>query len=229
VIQVLSADDRVFGTFKKPSSSFYAIEKSMYRSISSRMLHLFASIKDFNNLIGEPVNKYRLNYKHMEKLREIFFRKVQNDIVDLQKYLDYYKWLDSAVTQMLDQLMPFSARYAENVRNVVESHSLERNKIKYQPPLLKVPGENTATPQNVIEGSPGGPATELGVPGAGSGTPIPPLQPRQPNPNLLPGVSFRINPETLIAVDPVIRQEEMRRFSNWIENFDPDRIFRDFP
>ena len=75
----------------------------MYRSISDRMLELFASIKDFNNLIGDPVNKYRLNYKQMEKLREIFFRKVQNDIVDLQKYLDYYKWLDTAMNEMLDQ------------------------------------------------------------------------------------------------------------------------------
>jgi hypothetical protein len=75
MVKVLSADDEVFGTFKKPASSFFAIEKSMYRSISNRMLHLFASIKDFNNLIGEPVNKYRMNYKHMEKMREIFFRK----------------------------------------------------------------------------------------------------------------------------------------------------------
>ncbi len=230
VIQVLSEDDRVFGTFKKPSSSFYAIEKSMYRSISNRMLHLFASIKDFNNLIGEPVNKYRSNYKQMEKLREIFFRKVQNDIVDLQKYLDYYKWLDSAMNQMIDQLMPFSARYAENVRNVVESHSLERNKVQYQPPLLKIPGENTATPQNVIEGSAGGPETELGVPGAGSNTPVPPLRPRQPNPNLLPGISFRVDPVTLISPVPgPVRLEELRRFTDWIQNFAPDIVFPDFP
>ncbi|HAW80649.1 MAG TPA: hypothetical protein DCX27_13625, partial [Balneola sp.] len=93
----------------------------------------------------------------------------------------------------------------------------------------KIPGENTATPQNVIEGSAGGPGTELGVPGAGFGTPIPPQRPQQPNPNLLPGISFRINPETLMAVDPIIRREELRRFSDWIQNFAPDRISPDFP
>tara|TARA_S200002703_G_scaffold156350_1_gene161803 strand:- start:4426 stop:8043 length:3618 start_codon:yes stop_codon:yes gene_type:complete len=163
MIKVLSVDDEIFGTFKKPASSFFAVEKSMYRSISNRMLNLFASIKDFNNLIGEPVNKYRMNYKHMEKLREIFFRKVQNDIVDLQKYLDYYKWLDTAMSQMLDQLMPASARYAPNVRNVVESHTLERNKIQYRAPLLTNPG---AEPREiVIQGSIGGPPVGLGVPG----------------------------------------------------------------
>ncbi|MHA2166913.1 MAG: hypothetical protein ACXAAT_13715, partial [Candidatus Hodarchaeales archaeon] len=163
MIKVLSVDDEIFGTFKKPASSFFAVEKSMYRSISNRMLNLFASIKDFNNLIGEPVNKYRMNYKHMEKLREIFFRKVQNDIVDLQKYLDYYKWLDTAMSQMLDQLIPASARYAPNVRNVVESHTLERNKIQYRAPLLTNPGAEPR--ENVIQGSVGGPPVGLGVPG----------------------------------------------------------------
>jgi hypothetical protein len=185
-IKVLSVDDETFGTYKKPSSSFFAIEKSMYRSISNRMLELFASIKDFNNLIGEPVNKYRMNYKHMEKMREIFFRKVQNDIVDLQKYLDYYKWLDTAMNQMLDQLMPASARYAPNVRNVIESHSLERSKIQYRAPLLTEPKPSRRG--NIIEGSINGAPEDLGVPG----DPIfpdsfPPLQPPTVDPRLLPG------------------------------------------
>ena len=174
MVSVLSADDEVFGFLKKPSSSFFAVEKSMYRSISNRMLHLFASIKDFNNLIGEPVNKYRMNYKQMEKLREIFFRKVQNDIVDLQKYLDYYKWLDTAMTQMLDQLMPASARYAPNVRNVVESHSLERNKIQHKLSLFKIPGSESRA--NIITGDVGGPDVQLGVggdPGGGIQAQIP--------------------------------------------------------
>ena len=180
MVKVLSTDDEVFGTFKKPSSSFFAIEKSMYRSISSRMLALFASIQDFNNLIGEPVNKYRMNYKQMEKLREIFFRRVQNDIVDLQKYLDYYKWLDTAMTQMLDQLMPASARYAANVRNIVESHVLERNKIKYAAPLLTEPGSPSR--RRVLTGDINGDDTPIGVGGDPGDENLPGLQPEEPNP-----------------------------------------------
>ena len=180
MVKVLSTDDEVFGTFKKPASSFFAIEKSMYRSISNRMLHLFASIKDFNNLIGEPVNKYRMNYKHMEKMREIFFRKVQNDIVDLQKYLDYYKWLDSAMTQMLDQLMPASARYAANVRNIVESHTLERNKIQYRAPLLTEPGSPSR--RGVITGDIGGDDVPLGEGGDPADPGLPEVRPAEDNP-----------------------------------------------
>lgn len=180
MIKVLTSDDEVFGTFKKPASSFFAVEKSMYRSISNRMLQLFASIKDFNNLIGEPVNKYRMNYKHMEKMREIFFRRAQNDIVDLQKYLDYYKWLDTAMTQMLDQLMPASARYAANVRNIVESHALERDKIQYAAPLLTEPGSPSR--RGVITGDINGDDTPLGLGGDREDEEYPPLRPAEPNP-----------------------------------------------
>ena len=62
----------------------------------------------------------------MEKVREIFFRKVRNDIPDLEKYIDYYKWLDTSMSEMIEQLFPESARFAESVRKVVENHVLER-------------------------------------------------------------------------------------------------------
>ena len=199
MVKVLSTDDEVFGTFKKPASSFFAIEKSMYRSISNRMLHLFASIKDFNNLIGEPVNKYRMNYKHMEKMREIFFRKVQNDTVDLQKYLDYYKWLDSAMTQMLDQLMPASARYAANVRNIVESHTLERNKIQYRAPLLTEPGSPSR--RRVITGDVGGNDVPMGEGGDPDDSDLPEIRPAEDNPRDQGGIIIAL-------IDPDAEQEQ---------------------
>ena len=204
MVKVLSTDDEVFGTFKKPASSFFAIEKSMYRSISNRMLHLFASIKDFNNLIGEPVNKYRMNYKHMEKMREIFFRKVQNDIADLQKYLDYYKWLDSAMTQMLDQLMPASARYAANVRNIVESHTLERNKIQYRAPLLTEPGSPSR--RGVITGDVGGDDVPLGEGGDPADPGLPEVRPAENNPRDQGGNIIQF-------IDPNAEQEQEHQLS----------------
>lgn len=189
MVKVLSSDDQVFKTFKKPSNTYFAIEKSMYRSISTRMLHLFASIKDFNNLIGEPVNQYRINYKRMEKIREIFFRKVQNEIPDLQKYLDYYKWLDSAMTRMLDQLMPASARYASDTRNMVESHTLERNKIKYAPPVLAY----IKDPSRIrnFGGGVNGEDELIGVGGDPNAIEtLPPLRPGEDNPREQPGIDF---------------------------------------
>ena len=134
MVKVLTVDDETFGFDSKPEKYFFAVEKSMYQSISSRMLELFASIEEYNNLIGDPVNKYRPTYKRMEKLREIFFRRVQNEKPDLQKYLTFYKWLDSAMNRMIEQLLPASARTAPEVRTVIESHVLERPKISYKYP-----------------------------------------------------------------------------------------------
>ena len=102
----------------------------MYDAISNEMLSFFASIDDFNNLIGEPVNKYRADYKDLSKLREIFFRRIENT-PNVEAYVDYYKWLDSAIGSMLTQLFPASAGVPEEVRNIIESHVLERNKYQY--------------------------------------------------------------------------------------------------
>lgn len=108
----------------------------MYDAISNDMLEMFASIDEFNNLIGEPVNRYRAEYKDLKKLREIFFRRVTGQRVDLDKYLDYYKWFDGALTNLVEQLFPASAPVAENTRNVIESHVLERNKYQHKYPSL---------------------------------------------------------------------------------------------
>jgi len=130
MIKILSHDDEAFGTDVRPSSIFFAVEKSMNRSISDRILNFFASIDDFHNLIGEPVNKYRDNYKQMEKLREIFFRRVEG-VPDFEKYLDFYKWVDTSMGEIIQQLFPASAKHAEDVRTMIESHVLERHKMRY--------------------------------------------------------------------------------------------------
>jgi hypothetical protein len=130
MISVVAADTNVFSPTVRPTDYYYALEKSMYGSISKRMLQLFSSIDEMNNLIGEPVNTYRPNYKSMEKLRQIFFNKVGN-IPDLEKYVSYYKWIDSSIGDVVEQLYPASSPHAEGVRTVVENHLLERPKYKY--------------------------------------------------------------------------------------------------
>ena len=130
MVSVVASDTNVFTPTARPVDYYYALEKSMYATISRSMLQLFASIKEMNNLIGEPLNTYRPNYKAMEKLREIFFRKVGNT-PDLEKYVKFYKWIDTAIGDMVEQLYPVSSPHAEGVRTVVESHLLERPKYKY--------------------------------------------------------------------------------------------------
>ena len=68
---VSSNDDSLFTRESRPISFYYAAEKSLYAILSDEILKVFSTIKDFNNLIGEPVNRYRMEYKQLEKLREL--------------------------------------------------------------------------------------------------------------------------------------------------------------
>ena len=60
----------------------------MYNAISEEMLNFFAGVNDFHNLIGHPVHQYRMNYKGLEKLREIFFRRVTK-VTEVEKFVEY--------------------------------------------------------------------------------------------------------------------------------------------
>jgi hypothetical protein len=132
-INILTQDDDVFTKESEPINYFWAIEKSMYQTISDEMIDMFASISSFNNLVGEPVNKYRTEYKDLTKLRQLFFERIENE-PDIEKYIEFYKWIDTAVNQMIQQLIPASANFSEDMRTMIESHVLERSKYrnKYQ-------------------------------------------------------------------------------------------------
>ena len=130
-------DDDLFTRESRPLNYFYAIEKSPAAIVSEEMIKWFATIKDFNFLIGEPVNRYRQNYKDLEKLRERYFEYVGNTF-DFEKFVDYFKWIDESLSIMLMQLIPASANFADNVRLMLESHILERNKYWSKFPTLEM-------------------------------------------------------------------------------------------
>lgn len=138
MIEIRSEDDLTFTRETRPIDYFFAFEKSLYQTISEEMINMFAGIVEFNNLLGEPVNRYRHEYKDLSKLRQIFFERVEN-IPDLDKYLSYYKWLDTALGQMLQQLVPGSSRFSDDIRNMVEDTVLTRSKYRHILPTLKTP------------------------------------------------------------------------------------------
>ena len=137
MVKIRTQDDINFTKESRPITHFISIEKSMYQTISEEILNLFATIKDFNNLIGEPVNRYRQEYKALAKLRQLFFDRIGNT-PDLDRYVDYYKWVDSSINKLLMQLMPISANASGDINTIIESHVLERNKYWTKFPTLEM-------------------------------------------------------------------------------------------
>ena len=144
-------DDVVFTRDTTYVQHVLSVEKSMYQIISEEMLRMFATIVDFNNLVGEPVNRYRSHYKRLEKLRELFFESVESDILDLDKFIEYFKWIDDAVSIMISQLIPVSSNSTELLRNMVESHILERNKYWTKFPTLEIKNREPISSLKAIE------------------------------------------------------------------------------
>lgn len=129
------ADEQLYTRQSRPTNFYYSVEKSMYAAITEEIINYFASILDFNNLIGDPVNRYRQDYKTLGKLRSLFFENVENT-PNIERYVEYYKWIDGALGQMIMDLFPASAIKQDGIRTVVESHVLERNKYWNKYPTL---------------------------------------------------------------------------------------------
>jgi hypothetical protein len=90
MINILTDDDEVLEFYETIPNYVFTVEKSMYAAISEEMVNFFAGAVDFNNVIGEPVNRYRSRYKGLEKLRQAFFERVTTTS-EVEKFVEYYK------------------------------------------------------------------------------------------------------------------------------------------
>jgi hypothetical protein len=137
MITVLSQQDEVeFTQDSRPQNYFLAFEKSMQQAVSEQMINYFASLSDLNTLIGAPVNRYRSEYKGLKFLRQRFYETVSNSEIDFEKFFEYYKWIDGALSTILGQLAPISLDFDPNIRTLIESHILERSKYQNKFPFL---------------------------------------------------------------------------------------------
>jgi len=117
------------------SDNFYALEKSMNQVVSEEMMRTLSTAQEMSNLMGEAVERYRMNYKKLDNVRRMFFEDVETD-PDFDRFTEYFKLIDSAMSFMISQLFPVSVRFSKGISDVVESHLFERNKYQNKFPLI---------------------------------------------------------------------------------------------
>jgi hypothetical protein len=133
-IKIKEDVDKFFIKDEDVSDNYFSIEKSMYQIISEEMLTVLSSVVEFNTLIGNPVDRYRKQYKALDHLRHFFFENVKSDM-DFDRFTEYYRFIDDSMSYMISQLFPASARHSEKISDMVESHIFERNKYQNKFPL----------------------------------------------------------------------------------------------
>jgi hypothetical protein len=138
LVRVLSQDDEFFNRNTRPTTYHMSIEKNMFQDISEDMLNMFGSAVYFNNLIGDPVNKYRGEYKELKKAADLYFEKVDNDY-DFDKYIEYFKFIDYAVSRYIAKLIPASMNtFKDGISTIVENFALgDRSKYQTKFPIVK--------------------------------------------------------------------------------------------
>ncbi len=132
------------------SDNLFIMEKSPSALISEEMLKSFSTTLEFANLVGRPVERFRLEYKDLAKARQLFFDKVESDM-DFDKFFEYFKWIDSSISSMVNQLVPMSANFAGGIVDVIEPHLLERDKYQRQVGLLNTITSTEASIRGVQE------------------------------------------------------------------------------
>lgn len=137
-IQCLEEDDVRIDALHKPSSLRLILENSMYQIVSDEMLNLFSTIDAYTFKFAEPFNRYRDSYTELDKARSEFFSRILEK-PNVEKYIEFYKWIDSSLGYLLDQLKPENSHVSTGLKNTIESHILERNKYKHQLPLTIQP------------------------------------------------------------------------------------------
>ncbi len=130
------------------SDNFYALEKSMNQVVSDEMMKTLSTAQEMSNLMGEAIERYRLNYKKLDNVRRMFFEDVESD-PDFDKFTEYFKFIDSAMSYMVSQLFPASVRFSKGISDVVESHLFERNKYQNKFPLITTHTATEASVQGV--------------------------------------------------------------------------------
>lgn len=150
LVSILTEDDENYSRDTIPVNHFFLLEKSMYQTISREMLKFFGTIKTFNNLVGEPIDRYRQEYRKLSSMRNMFFRRIQNT-PDFEKYTEFYKWIDNSINYMIEQLIPASANFSlDELSNIIESHVLERNKYWNKLPSIELKQEPPIGPAKSI-------------------------------------------------------------------------------
>jgi len=135
-IKIMGDADTYLYEDEDVTDNIFSFEKSMYQSVSENMLNMFSTIVEYSNLFSKPIDRYRQDYKRLDHARQIFFERVTGDM-DLDKFTEYFKWIDRSVSYFLEQLHPASAKFNAGLSDMVESHILERPKYQHRFPSIE--------------------------------------------------------------------------------------------
>lgn len=107
----------------------FGIEISAVRALNEDMVLMFGGHEAIDDIYGNPADMFASEYSSERHLREIYFNRL-TDPVSFRNVFLFAKWFESNIEKLVEQILPYNTDF-QGVNLVVESHVLERNKLRY--------------------------------------------------------------------------------------------------
>lgn len=110
----------------------YSVEKSFANVLDGEISQIFSDKNEYYDLFLDGSQRYKDEYDVLAFAKQLYFRKIESGYLDFDKFYNYYKWIDGAVSEFLSQLVSLKKHSNNAIINTVEHHMLERSKIHYK-------------------------------------------------------------------------------------------------
>ena len=107
----------------------FSIEINAVQALNEDIIKIFSSLDAFDNYIGRPELQFSDDYPDLQNLRDVYFNRLVGK-VNFSTFFEFFKWFDTTVSQIIEGLIPRKTKFL-GVNFVVESHMLERPKVRY--------------------------------------------------------------------------------------------------
>jgi hypothetical protein len=107
----------------------FFVDFSITQALDEDIMTMFSSLDFFDNALGSPNLMFDNFYPDLEQMRKIYFNRLV-DKINIKQFFEFFKWFDSMLGIMIEQLIPKKTTF-NGVNFVIESHVLERHKIRY--------------------------------------------------------------------------------------------------
>jgi hypothetical protein len=107
----------------------FGIEISVVQGMNEDMMRMFSDHRGIDNAIGASNAMFDDTYPELEDLRNVYFNRL-TDKADFRNVFLFAKWFEDTIGSLVEQILPVNTRYF-GTNFVVESHVLERNRMRY--------------------------------------------------------------------------------------------------
>ena len=107
----------------------FSIEVSNSKALNDDIVLILGSLDFFNDALGSPELLFAQDYPNVQALRRVYFNRL-TDKINYKNLLSFYKWVDDTIGFLINRMIPSNTSFL-GMNFVIESHMLERSKLRY--------------------------------------------------------------------------------------------------